>query len=116
MGAVYLSALLVFLGCMLLLDARFTLFFWRDPWAASVVTLVGVLFLLAWDAAGIALGIFFRGEALVATGIVLAPELPLEEPVFLVFLVVCTMVLYTGSARLLTARRARRPRLGRNMA
>lgn len=108
MGVVYLAALLVTLGCMLLLDRRFRLFFWRDAVSASVVTLVGLLFFLLWDAAGIAGGIFFRGEAVVATGIVLAPELPLEEPVFLLFLSVCTMVIYTGAVRVLSHLRTRR--------
>ena len=107
MGAIYLTALLVSLGCMLLLDWRFRLFFWRDPVTATIVTVVGLAFFLAWDVAGIAAGIFFRGEAAIATGIVLAPELPLEEPIFLVFLVVCTMVLYGGAVRLLTRRRLR---------
>ena len=61
-----------------------------------------------WDVAGIAGGIFFRGESAIATGIVLAPELPIEEPVFLLFLVVCTMIVYTGAVRILT-RLTRRP-------
>lgn len=103
----YLAALLGGIGCMLLLDWRFRLFFWRDAVAAAIVTAVGVAVLLAWDVAGIALGIFVRGDAAIATGIVLAPELPLEEPVFLVFLVLCTMVLYTGAMRLITARARR---------
>lgn len=105
MGAIYLTALLVSLGCMLLLDWRFRLFFWRDAEAAAIVTIVGLAFFLVWDVAGIAAGIFFRGEAAIATGIVLAPELPLEEPIFLIFLVVCTMVLYGGAVRLLDRRR-----------
>ena len=42
MGAIYLAALLVSLGCMLLLDWRFRLFFWRDAVAAAVVTAVGL--------------------------------------------------------------------------
>lgn len=108
MGIVYLASLLVSLGCMLLLDRRFRLFFWRDALSASVVTVVGLVFFLLWDVAGIAGGIFFRGEGAIATGIVLAPEMPLEEPVFLVFLVVCTMILYTGAVRVLGALRRRR--------
>ncbi|WP_307381353.1 lycopene cyclase domain-containing protein [Microbacterium sp. W4I20] len=108
MGALYLIALLASLGCMLLLDWRFRLFFWRDTVPAIVVTVVGVAFFLVWDIAGIASGIFFRGEATIATGILLAPELPLEEPVFLLFLVVCTMVIYTGAVRILTSRRVDR--------
>lgn len=107
MGVIYLAALLISLGCMLLLDARFRLFFWRDPVSAAIVTVVGLAFFLAWDLAGIAQGIFFRGDGVIATGILFAPELPLEEPVFLVFLVVCTMVIYTGAVRILSARRSR---------
>jgi lycopene cyclase domain-containing protein len=108
MGALYLTALLLSLGCMLLLDWRFRLFFWRDPIAAVVVTVIGLAFFLVWDVAGIAGGIFFRGDATIATGIVLAPELPIEEPVFLLFLVVCTMVIYTGAVRILSRLRNRR--------
>lgn len=104
MGLIYLGALLVAIGCMLLLDRRFRLFFWRDPLAAAVVTVVGTVFFLAWDVFGIALGIFLRGDGAIATGILIAPELPIEEPVFLVFLVLCTMVLYTGSVRILSRR------------
>jgi lycopene cyclase domain-containing protein len=101
MGVLYLASLLLGITCMLLLDHRFRLFFWRDARAAAIVTAVGVLFLLGWDLAGIGLGIFLRGEGTIATGLLLAPELPIEEPVFLLFLVPCTMVLYTGARRLL---------------
>ncbi|MGK2852921.1 MAG: lycopene cyclase domain-containing protein [Microbacteriaceae bacterium] len=104
----YLGCLIAGIGCMLLIDHRFRLFFWRNPAAAALVTLAGTAFLLLWDAAGIASGIFLRGSAEIASGIVLAPELPLEEPVFLVFLVLCTMVLYTGLARIRGARRRKR--------
>jgi lycopene cyclase domain-containing protein len=106
-GFAYLGALLVSSLCMLAIDWRYRLFYWADARAAWIVTAVGVVGLLATDAAGIALGIFARGEGAAATGIVLAPELPLEEPIFLWFLVVCTMVLYTGARRLLATRRAR---------
>ncbi|MBO9625857.1 MAG: lycopene cyclase domain-containing protein [Microbacterium sp.] len=104
-GIVYLAALGVALAGMLLIDRRFRLFFWLDARSATIVTVVGVLFFLAWDAAGIAGGIFLRGDAAIATGVVLAPELPIEEPVFLLFLVVCTMIVYTGAARLLSRMR-----------
>ena len=104
MGVIYLLLLLAGIGCMLLLDRRFRLFFWHDPAVASLVTAVGTTLFLVWDVAGIAAGVFLRGESTVATGIVLAPELPLEEPVFLIFLVLCTMVIFTGTARLLHPR------------
>jgi lycopene cyclase domain-containing protein len=101
MGIVYLAALLGGIVCMLLLDHRFRLFFWHDAKAAAVVTAVGLAFFLAWDVAGIGLGIFLRGESAIATGILLAPELPIEEPVFLLFLILCTMVLFTGAREVL---------------
>lgn len=103
-SVVYLASLLAGIACMLLLDWRFKLFFWKNAAAATLVTIAGTAFLLLWDAAGIAAGIFLRGDGAIASGIVLAPELPLEEPVFLVFLVLCTMVLYTGAARILGRR------------
>lgn len=110
MGFVYLLLLLVGIGCMLLLDRRFRLFFWRDPAIAVLVTALGTALFLLWDLTGIAAGVFLRGEGMIASGIVLAPELPLEEPVFLVFLVLCTMVVFSGTMRLLgSRRRAARP-------
>lgn len=105
MGFLYLVFLLAGIGCMLLLDHRFKLFFWHDPAVALLITVVGTALFLVWDIAGIAAGVFLRGDALIASGIVLAPELPLEEPIFLVFLVLCTMVVFTGTMRILAARR-----------
>jgi lycopene cyclase domain-containing protein len=101
MGIVYLLLLIAGIACMLLLDHRFRLFFWHDPAVALLVTAVGTGLFLAWDIAGIIAGVFLRGEGEAATGILLAPELPLEEPVFLIFLVLCTMVIFTGTAKIL---------------
>ena len=94
MGLLYLAALIVSLGCMVLLDWRFTLFFWRDARRAAIVLAVGVVFFLAWDLAGIGLGIFYRGETEIMTGVMLAPELPLEEAFFLALLCYLTMNAY----------------------
>ena len=101
---VYLGLLVVGVCCMLALDWRFTLFFWRSPGAAGVVMGVGVAALLAADASGIALGLFIRGVSSIATGVVLAPHLPLEEPMFLAFLVLTTAIAYTGAVRVLSSR------------
>lgn len=99
MGFAYLAALLVSLGCMALLDRRFTLFFWRDVRRASVVLVLGVFFFLAWDLAGIGLDIFYRGETVIMTGVLLAPELPLEEVFFLALLCYVTMNAYGALTR-----------------
>lgn len=100
MSILYLLALLVSLGGMLVLDWRFRLFFWKSPGRAAVVLGLGVAFFLAWDFAGISLGIFHRGETAVMTGVLLAPELPLEELFFLSFLCALTMNLIGGVALL----------------
>ncbi|GAB5079061.1 lycopene cyclase domain-containing protein [Arthrobacter sp. AD-310] len=92
-AAAYLVFLLLSLGCMVLLDQRLRLFFWQDARRAAVVLAAGLVFFLAWDVAGIWLGIFFRGHN-ETIGIELAPELPLEEPVFLVFLCYLVMNLF----------------------
>jgi lycopene cyclase domain-containing protein len=104
---IYLGCLLVSLGAMVLLDARFKLVFWRAGRRAALVLGIGVLFFLAWDAAGIAFGVFARGESRFMTGVEIAPELPLEEVFFLAFLCYLTLILVSGSRALLDRRRTR---------
>lgn len=101
-GMLYLVALLTSLVCMMLIDRRFELFLFRDPVRAGAVLGVGVVFFLAWDLAGISLGIFLHGPGPYMTGVMLAPELPVEELVFLLFLCHLTMVLTLGAQRILT--------------
>ncbi|WP_210410236.1 MULTISPECIES: lycopene cyclase domain-containing protein [Nesterenkonia] len=105
-GFVYLAGLILSLGGMLLIDHRFSLFVFSNPMRAAAVLVIGVAFFLLWDAGGIALGIFFQGTGPYMTGVVLAPELPLEEVVFLTFLCHLTMVLTLGAHRLLQHRRS----------
>ena len=100
MGLLYLAALLLTIGCMMLIDRRWRLFFWRDPMAAALTTAIGVAFFLLWDIAGISQGIFFRGETAFMTGILVGPELPLEEVFFLTLLCYLTMNLVNGFSRL----------------
>lgn len=99
MAFLYLGCLLVSLGCMALLDRRFALFFWRDARRAALVLVLGIVFFVIWDLAGIGLDIFYRGETAFMTGVLLAPELPLEEIFFLALLCYLTMNLYGWFAR-----------------
>ena len=99
MSLLYLAALLIALTGMVLLDRRFRLFFWAAPRRAAVVLLVGIAFFVAWDLAGIHLGIFFRGETAFMTGLQIAPELPVEEILFLALLCYLTMNLYAALSR-----------------
>ncbi|WP_354569951.1 lycopene cyclase domain-containing protein [Glaciihabitans sp. UYNi722] len=91
MGILYLLALLIALTGMVVLDRRFRLFLWRDARRAAIVLIAGVIFFLIWDIAGIGLGIFFRGETAFMTGLLVGPELPVEEVFFLALLCYLTM-------------------------
>lgn len=106
MNPIYLLVLSALLGCMALLDRRFRLVFWHDARQAALTTAIGLAFFLLWDLAGIGLGIFVRAENALMTGIVLAPELPLEEVFFLAFLCYQTLVLYALLRRWFRARPA----------
>jgi lycopene cyclase domain-containing protein len=101
----YLAALLVSIAGMVVLDLRYRLFFARDRRRAAVVLAVGIVFFLAWDLAGIGLGIFFLGDADLVSGVLLAPELPLEEVFFLTLLCYVTMNAFGAAGRLLERRR-----------
>ena len=107
MAVLYLLFLLLSLGCMVLLDHRFRLFFFSDARRAAVVLAAGVLFFTGWDLAGIGADIFYRGETPFMLGLTLAPHLPVEEIFFLAFLCYLTMVLF-GLIRLVAEHVRRR--------
>ncbi len=94
MSFLYLGGLLFALLGMIVLDLRFRLFFGRAPLRATIVLVLGVAFFLGWDATGVGLGIFFRGNLSLLTGVQLAPEIPVEELFFLVLLCYLTMNAY----------------------
>ena len=85
-GFAYLGALVLSLGGLALLDRRHRLAFWSDGRRAAACVGVGVVGFLIWDLAGIGLGIFARGNSPHMTGLLLAPELPVEEVFFLALL------------------------------
>jgi lycopene cyclase domain-containing protein len=96
MQFLYLAALLISLTGMVLLDRKHRLFFWQDAFRATIVLSVGIVFFLIWDVWGIALGVFFRGDGPWMTGILLGPELPLEEVFFLALLSYMTMNVFNA--------------------
>ena len=108
MAILYLAALAVALTGMVMLDRRFALFFWRDARRAAIVLAVGIVFFVVWDLSGIGLGIFFRGETSFMTGLVVAPEFPLEELFFLSLLCYLTMNLFGSLGVLFRARKQER--------
>jgi lycopene cyclase domain-containing protein len=97
---VYLAALLVSITGMAVLDRRFRLFFWSDARRAAIVLASGVVLFLVWDLLGIGLGIFFRGQTPFMTGVLVAPEVPVEEIFFLVLLCYLSMNVFAAASRL----------------
>ena len=93
-GLVYLLCLLVPLVCMAVLDRRFRLVLWRAPRRGAVVLAAGIGLFLLWDLAAIAAGHYRMGQSPLMTGILLGPELPLEELVFIAFLSYHALVLW----------------------
>ena len=75
MPGLYLLCLIVSIGGIAVLDARFRLAFWAAPVTTALATVCGTAFFLAWDAAGIAAGVFVRGESSLLLGVDLAPHL-----------------------------------------
>lgn len=53
-----------------------------------------MLVFLLWDLFGIHLGIFFDGGSPFTTGLMVAPDLPIEEFFFLFFLCYFTLIVY----------------------
>lgn len=90
----YLAGLVVSIAGLATLDARYRIAIFDRPRPALLTIGLAVLVFLAWDAAGVALGIFFIGDSPYLSGIVLAPEVPLEELFFLVLLVYQTLLLW----------------------
>lgn len=100
MSFVYLLALI---GAVLgtgALDWRHKLaLFGGAPWRTGFIVAVAVGFFLVWDVVGIAEGVFFRGSGPWMTGLLLDPELPLEELFFLILLSYSTLVSYLLATR-----------------
>lgn len=107
MSLLYLAALLLSIAGSAALDWRYRLAFWAHPLRTLAVVGIAVVGFVLWDLRAIALGIFVRGDAPWMTGLQLAPELPIEEPVFLALLSYVTLLLYLGAVRWLDARAAR---------
>jgi lycopene cyclase domain-containing protein len=103
---IYLAAILASAAGVLLIDRRWRLAAWRHPGRTAAAVLVGTAFFLVWDAAGIAAGVFVKGDSPLLLGIDLAPHLPLEEPVFLAFLCYLALVAWAAAQRLIERRRA----------
>ncbi|MFD1860489.1 lycopene cyclase domain-containing protein [Aeromicrobium camelliae] len=107
MSWLYLLSILGSTFCMGLVDRRWRLFLFDRPGRAVAIVAAGGLLFLIWDLVAIALGIYQRGESPAMTGIEVAPELPLEELFFIVFLCYLTMVLHRLFSMVIARREVR---------
>ena len=106
MGWLYGASLLVSIIGLALIDRRFVLAAWVAPGRTLSVVAMCVGGFLLWDLGGIGLGIFFRGTGPWQSGLLLAPELPVEELLFLTLLSYLALLLYLGARRLRSRSRA----------
>lgn len=100
----YLAALLASMAGMALVDRRWRLALWHDPRRTLVAVAASTALLLVWDLVAISIDLFRIGDSAGMTGIELAPHLPIEEPVFLVFLSYVSVVLWRAAMRALATR------------
>ena len=102
MPGAYLAAILLSAAGVAVIDARFRLAVRPHPWQTAIAVAVGTAFFLVWDAVGIATGVFVKGDSPLYVGVDLAPQLPLEEPLFLAFLSYFALVSWAGAERVLS--------------
>jgi lycopene cyclase domain-containing protein len=95
----YLGALLFSLLGLSLIDYKFKLAFFGNSKRAAITLAVPYLFFVSWDLAGIAAGIFFRGDATHILGVMVFPEFPLEEAFFLGVLCYTGLLLTSAMAK-----------------
>ncbi|WP_181309584.1 lycopene cyclase domain-containing protein [Nocardioides campestrisoli] len=103
MSLLYLGFVLVSTLCMGLVDHRWKLFLFDRPKVALAAVGVGFVLFVVWDLVAIELAHYSKGDSPAMTGIEVAPELPVEELFFIVFLSYLTGVLH-GLFRLLLDR------------
>jgi len=99
LSLVYLSLLVASIAGTGLIDWRFKLAAFVQPARTLLTLIICVIFFLIWDVTGIALGVFYTGSSTLITGVMLAPEMPLEEPFFLLLLCYSTLILFVSLSR-----------------
>ena len=97
----YLLILILSLVGLYLLDRTHKLAFTASPKRAFWSMVPAFVVFVIWDIAGIALGIFFRGNNTLLTGIQIFPEFPIEEIFFLALLCYSTLIALTWISKVL---------------
>lgn len=103
-GLAYLAVLLVSAAGIATIDHRWRLAAFRAPGATALAVAASVALLLTWDVLGVRSGVFFRGQTEFMTGLLVAPEIPIEEVGFLSFLSYLALVCAAGVSRFVSHR------------
>jgi lycopene cyclase domain-containing protein len=103
----YLLAIMLSFAGVAALDLRWRLVVRDAPVRTLITVILGTGFFVAWDLAGIASGVFVKGNSPLLLGVEFAPHLPLEEPVFLAFLCYLALVSWAAGERMLRSRARR---------
>ena len=90
----YLAVLIVSILGLVGIDHKHKLALFNNLRATLASVGIAVAVFLVWDVIGISLGIFFRGNSPHLSGLLLGPELPLEELFFLILLSYNTLLAY----------------------
>ncbi|MGP7960274.1 lycopene cyclase domain-containing protein [Sanguibacter sp. A247] len=114
MNGTYLLALLGSAAGVAAIDVRWKLLLAAPArggalpgrWRAAAALATGAVLLLVWDLVAISEGFYGLGHGDALLGIEVAPHLPVEELVFIVFLPYVTLVTAAATLRILGARRA----------
>lgn len=98
-GLAYLAVQAISFAGIAVIDHRWKLAFFRARAATVLAVTAAVSLFLTWDVLGVRSGVFFRGQTDFMTGLQIAPEIPVEEIVFLAFLSYLALVCATGATR-----------------
>ena len=99
MPGAYLLALTFSILGLVGIDRRHKVAFFVAPKRAAITLLVAVPFFLLWDLTGIWFGVFFEQNKSFSVGLDLLPNLPVEEPVFLILLCYTLLITYLLAER-----------------
>ena len=98
MEVLYLLILVVIIGCLVLIDKRYTLAFFYNVRRTVMTLAIAVWLLTVWNIFGITFGIFFHGGSAFTLPFRIIPEFPIEELFFLFVLSYSALLLYRFTA------------------
>ena len=99
MTGLYLILLLAVIACLVLVDFKYKLAFYKDFRGASITLAMLILFFCIWDIVGIKTGIFFTGNTKLLTGWHIIKNFPIEEMLFLTVLNYTSLLLWLYARR-----------------